>query len=81
MKLTEGLHDLTVGCPRCGRLAMFPVEVTTELKVVSSGDSGRLSPKFSTKSVEHNCEDPAGDQSLPFVDAAPDIVDVPLPAT
>lgn len=80
MKLAEGLHDLTVGCPECGRLAMFPVEITTRL-TVDSGNGGRLSPKFSTKSVEHNCEDPAGDPSLPFVDADPDIVDVPLPVT
>jgi hypothetical protein len=72
MKLSEGLHDLTVKCPECGRLAMFPVEITTRL-TVDSGNGGRLSPKFSTKSVEHNCDDNDAQGSLPFVDAdAPD---------
>ena len=68
MKLTEGIHNLTLKCPECGRLAMFPVEITTRL-TVDSGNGGRLGPKFSTKSVEHNCDDNQDQSSLPFVDA------------
>ena len=68
MKLSEGLHNLTVKCPECGRLAVIPVGITARL-TIDSGNGGKLGPKFKTQAVDHICVDNDVQSSLPFVDA------------
>jgi hypothetical protein len=81
MTLTSGAHALELACPECGRHVFFQIEIAGRL-TVDELNGGKLRPVLSCKSIEHNCTDKADpdDPSLPFVDAAPDIVDVPLPA-
>ena len=64
MKLTEGLHQVQIKCPECGRLTVFPVEIAARL-TVDSGNGGKLSPKFKAKAADHSCDD---NNQLPFAD-------------